>query len=613
MTSINILNVDDNPSGLYAKSRILHHAGFAVREATTGNAALSMLASEPVPLVLLDINLPDIDGYFVCRQIKANSEIRSTIVLQISSSFVEDAHRAQALENGADAYIAEPVDPMVLVATVRSLLRLHEAGEAERIARREWQATFDAINDGVAVLDSDGRVVRSNAALARLLAKTPVELSGSNCTQLIDGAEELLHGVWRTGHRQEKDIRVGERCFHMAVDPVSGEIGGPNGAVCLISDVSERKRMEEKVRQAQKMESLGTLAGGVAHDFNNLLTGILAGASLAMELFDANHPAYRLLQTVSGASERAAGLIRQLLAYSGQGQFAIEPVQLSAMVREMASALQSSLPNRVQLQLELDPDLPHLDADVRQIQQVIANLVVNAGEAIDQQGGAVTVRTGAEGHLVFLEVRDTGCGMDERTRDRIFDPFFTTKFPGRGLGLAAVQGIARSHGGAVEVETAPGAGSTFRVWLPAGEARRKPPERVEANKQTGMILIVDDEDMVRSIARASLERAGYRVLTAVDGAEGLERFRQNLHDIHVVLLDLTMPGMGGGETLERLRLLDSDVRVILSSGYLEADALRRLSAAPPAAFIQKPYTSARLLEKVEALLRPSVRKNARSS
>ena len=356
------------------------------------------------------------------------------------------------------------------------------------------------------------------------------------------------------------------------------------------------------------------LAGGVAHDFNNLLTGILGNASLAEEVLPAGHPAHSAIREVIEASERAAHLTRQMLAYAGKGRFVVERLDLSAAVREIANLVRSSIPRNVMLRLELTPELPPIEADAGQIQQLVMNLVINGAEAIGEgSAGTVLVATGvrqagpgvADGNYVFLEVRDTGCGMDETTRARIFEPFFTTKFTGRGLGLSAVQGIVRGHNGELRVESAPGSGTTFQVFFPAtaGQYAGIALQNVEDGlRGEGLVLVVDDEDVVRRTARPMLERYGYAVLTAENGRDALELFSRRADEIRLVLLDLTMPEMGGEEAFRALRLIRPGALVLLSSGYNEAEAVRRFTNEAVAGFIQKPYTAARLAEKVRQIL-----------
>ncbi|HOL70805.1 MAG TPA: PAS domain S-box protein [Bryobacteraceae bacterium] len=393
--------------------------------------------------------------------------------------------------------------------------------------------------------------------------------------------------------------------------------------VCFVVDLTERRRLEQRLRESQKLESIGLLAGGVAHDFNNLLTGILGNASLALEELPVNHPVRPILENVILASERAAHLTRQLLAYSGKGRFIIQPVNISELVREIGALLRMTIPKKVHLRLELEDKLPPVEADSSQIQQLVMNLVLNGAEAIGDAIGTVVVTTGvrevdetysqsalmrdelAPGKYVYLEVHDTGCGMDEQTKARIFDPFFTTKFTGRGLGLAAALGIVRGHKGDIKVYSTPGRGSTFKVLLPAaaGSYTEAAPEvQYQELQGMGTLLIVDDEDIVLKTGKVALERYGYRVLAASNGREALDIFREASGEISLVLLDMTMPVMSGEETLAELRRIRPDVRVVVSSGYNELEAVRRFRGAAVAGFIQKPYTAAQLAGKVKAVL-----------
>jgi nitrogen-specific signal transduction histidine kinase/CheY-like chemotaxis protein len=386
----------------------------------------------------------------------------------------------------------------------------------------------------------------------------------------------------------------------------------------------ERRDLEEQLRHAQKLESLGVLAGGVAHDFNNLLTGILGNASLALEVLAPPEPARTMLHDVIRASERAADLTRQLLAYAGKGQFVIQRVHLSELVRDIADLIRSSIPRLVELRMELSPNLPPIDGDASQIQQLVMNLVLNAGEAIGNSHGTVLVRTAPfdvdergssrngndlpPGRYVMLEVEDTGCGMEERTVAHIFDPFYTTKFTGRGLGLAAAQGIVRAHKGSIRVISAPNIGSTFRILLPGSAvADLNQPARAQAASAaslagSGTVLVVDDESIVRRTVRASLERYGYQVAEAAHGREALDLLHTHGQDYSLIVLDLMMPVMGGEETFEELKRIRPEIPVILSSGYDEQEATSKFKGKSIAGFIQKPYTAARLAEKIKKVL-----------
>ena len=388
--------------------------------------------------------------------------------------------------------------------------------------------------------------------------------------------------------------------------------------------LQQYERYQEQVRQTQKLESLGVLAGGIAHDFNNILTGILGNASLAADLLPPDHPVRRLVEDVVTASERAAGLTSQMLAYAGKGQFVIRPVDLSAVVRGLEDFFRASIPKRVQLSLNLAAGLPPVAADVSQLEQVIMNLVINAAEAIpDGRAGKLSVATRFQsldrepsaagfrgavpqpGVYAVLEISDDGVGMDEDTQAKVFDPFFTTKFLGRGLGLAAVQGIVRGHNGSLMLESAPGKGTTFSIWFPACESgcfADGHPEQHQSGSQSATILVVDDEEIVRRTAASLLQQNGYSVVSAENGRSAVEIFRKLSDRIDVVLLDMTMPVMDGEETLRALKAIRPDANVILSSGYNEAEAVRRFAGGGLAGFIQKPYTSSRLVEKIKRTL-----------
>jgi len=403
----------------------------------------------------------------------------------------------------------------------------------------------------------------------------------------------------------------------------------------VMHDVSERKRADERLRQAQKLESIGLLAGGIAHDFNNLLTGILGSASLALETLSSQSPAAPLLNDVVHASERAAHLTRQMLAYSGKGRFLIEPVNLSPLTADICKLVQPTISKNVTLHLELANDLLTVDADVGQMQQIVMNLLLNAAESIVDSAGSVTLRTGVQqvdpaylrneleradielGAYVYLEVSDTGCGMDEITQSKIFDPFFTTKFTGRGLGLAAVAGIVRGHKGAIKITTAPGKGSTFRVLFPCSADGESPkaepaslwdaPEPPQRSEHTGneVVMVVDDEEVVLRAATLALSKHGYTVLQAESGPAAIELLRKERGRVELVLLDVSMPGMSGHETLPELRKICPDIGVIVSSGYSEEETRRAFSGQTIAGFIQKPYAAGTLARRVRLALQLS--------
>jgi PAS domain S-box-containing protein len=414
------------------------------------------------------------------------------------------------------------------------------------------------------------------------------------------------------------------------------ESGRPFRLAGIGIDITAQKRNEEKLRHTQRLESLGILAGGIAHDFNNLLVGIMGNASLVCDSLPRGHSDRALLEEVVLAGERAAHLTRQMLAYSGKGKFLIGRLQLSDVVAGIKQLVRSSIPKNVDVRMDLDGDLPLVEGDEGQLQQVIMNLVINAAEAVPKERtGTVWVRTrqrrisesltsevlGADiapGSYVSVEVEDNGIGMDSSTRGRIFEPFFTTKFVGRGLGLAAVLGIIRGHKGALNVTSTPGKGSKFEVLLPATE-ERKPPEPHDHRAPQDLrgeeiILIVDDEISVRNLACSVLEGYGYTVLQAQDGYTAVELVRLSPIKPALVLLDLSMPGISAQQAIEQLKAIRPELYILLSSGYDESEVLRQFSERPAVGFMQKPYTPTQLAERVKlALARTTADSGAASS
>ena len=387
----------------------------------------------------------------------------------------------------------------------------------------------------------------------------------------------------------------------------------------LSKEISERLRMEreqrtlhEKMQQSQKLESLGLMAGGIAHDFNNILMAVLGNVELARLETPVGTPVYEYLQDIDKASCRAAELARQMLIYSGRGHATVQGIELNDMVRDMTSMLKVSLGKRIQIAYELEQGVPSVDGDLTQMRQVLMNLIINASEAIGKESGRITVRTGviqydqqmiaalwlkeelSAGKYVFMDVIDTGCGMDETTVRRIFDPFFTTKFTGRGLGLAAVLGIIKGHNGAIDVTSQKGKGTQFRIILPigrrgGGQERAAPDGDILAWRGEGTILLADDEPTIRALAHRLLERSGFSVLDARDGNEAIEIFKQQQHRICCVLLDLTMPDVNGKEAFDGIRQIDPAAKIILCSGYMEENMAMKFPDWNVSGFLQKPY------------------------
>ncbi len=402
----------------------------------------------------------------------------------------------------------------------------------------------------------------------------------------------------------------------------------------------QRLRLEARVQQSHKLESLGVLAGGIAHDFNNLLMGILGHAGLAGRHLDPQHPVFNSLAEIESAALRAARLTDHMLAFTGRGPLRPRPLDLSESVFESAPVLEKLLPARARFELDLANELPAIESDPRQLQQVLVQLVRNAAESIGDGEGVVRIATALiapdaelleqtvigpspeRGAFVALTIGDNGSGMTEDVQERAFDPFFTTKGFGRGLGLSTVLGIVRSHGGHVQLRSSPITGTSVRLLLPLDQGVPEPrpepptaepvhelmpapppPPRPITPEKSELVLVVDDEQIVRGVATAMLEEAGYRVIIARDGQEGLEVFTQHAEDVHAVLLDMSMPRLDGEAALVEMRKVRPDVRILLTSGFSEQDAMHRIARRRGVGFIQKPYRAAELLEHLAEVLR----------
>jgi PAS domain S-box-containing protein len=539
-------------------------------------------------------------------------------------------------------------------ATARNILNRRRMEEALRNSERQLSQIIDFLPDATFAIDLTGKVIIWNRAIEEMTG-VPAEaivgkgnyeytlpFYGKRRQALIDllfkpekEIEEKYARVQRMG-----DILLAEAEVHLKgaaqtvwakARPLYDGEGNITGAIEAIRDITELKRAEEErarieshMQEVQKLESLGLMAGGIAHDFNNLLVAILGNADLALLSLSHSSPARVYVEDISRASMRAADLCRQMLAYAGKGRFVLGRYNLSKIVKEMTQILEVSISKKAILRYDFEDALPAVEVDPTQMQQVIMNLITNASESLDNQRGLISVSTGvmdcdrdyladsylddelAGGRYVYLEVADTGAGMDGETRRRIFDPFFTTKFTGRGLGLAAVLGIVRGHLGAIKVDSEVGRGTTFKVLLPAQEwvPAEQGPEAVQTAPTLpcgGTILLIDDDPVVRKVASQMLDRLGFQVLAAANGQEGLKVFGENRGEIDCVILDLTMPEMGGEEVFRELRRLQSDVRVILCSGYNEQEVTQRFVGSSLAGFIQKPYTLAKLLEVLSCI------------
>ncbi|WP_051689412.1 PAS domain-containing hybrid sensor histidine kinase/response regulator [Pelobacter seleniigenes] len=495
---------------------------------------------------------------------------------------------------------------------------------------------MDHISEAVYLIAADGTFRFVNNEAVRALGYRREELLTMSVAQI---APDLPAEAWPVHWQEMKEsgtltiqgrhLRKNGEIFPVEITANHFIYDQVEYNLALVTDITDRLRSEEERRQfekqmvqTQKMESLGVLAGGVAHDFNNLLAAIMGHSELTKRRLPNGSPAIEHLKQIEHAAERAADLAKQMLAYSGRGKFVVERIDLNSLLKEMLHMLQVSISKKVVLRLNPYPTLPALNADATQLRQIIMNLVINASEAIGERSGVISITTGCmdcdESYLkniwlnenltgglyVYLEIADTGCGMDKETLAKIFDPFFSTKFTGRGLGMSAVMGIVRGHNGAIKVYSELGQGTTFKILLPASE---KPAELFanEAPEEnwtgTGKVLLVDDEETVRGIGVEMLKELGFSTITARDGKEALEIYR-NTPDIILVILDLTMPRMDGEQCFRELKTINPQVKAVISSGYNEQEVSQKFIGKGISGFVQKPYKLAVLRGIIKKLL-----------
>ena len=516
------------------------------------------------------------------------------------------------------------------------------------ISRAKYFDLFDLAPVGYLTLNEKGLILEANLTASKLLGADRSALVNKPITRFIFREDQDIYYMNRKqlmgmGTPQTFELRMIRRegsMFWVRVGATTVQTGESESIAykVVMSDISEEKMVEQvrlelerRLLHLQKLESMITLSGGIAHDFNNLLAVILGNLELALDKPSPDSSTRARIEKAVQASERAAHLVRQMLAYTGQGGFTPEIVNLGILLQENIDLLIAAIPQTTNLNLPVKLDVPLILADASQLQQVVINLITNAAEALGETPGTITISTGTEfytetdllksridekpspGRFVYLDVADTGCGMEEEALNRIFEPFFTTKFAGRGLGMSAVYGIIRGHKGAIFVDSRVNKGTTVRTIFPVSEAAL--PESVKPESTgimlpsppgplsvRGTILIVDDQDEMINFSKEMVTRSGYTVRTALDGKEAVEAFQKHADEIDCVILDLTMPRMDGIATFKALKQIRPDVKIILSSGYSKKEVAERFTGKGLAGFIQKPYRYQQLRKELERVL-----------
>ncbi|WP_448381734.1 ATP-binding protein [Desulfosoma sp.] len=509
----------------------------------------------------------------------------------------------------------------------------HLVEENERLAR-EWQTTFDALNDAVLILDADQRVIRCNKAAERAFARTAEAMIGRPCWEIIHGTSEPVpHCPMRRAQdsfkRETLEMRLTDRWYRVTLDPILDANHRLTGAVHVMHDITdhknaheERVKLQEQLQQAQKLESVGRLAGGVAHDFNNLLIIILGYGEMVLNKLHPQDPMRHWVKEMLGAANRAAGLTRQLLAFSRKQTLQPVVLNLNEVLRNLEKMLRRLIGEDVSLEMLLAEDLARVVVDPGQIEQVIMNLAVNARDAMPQ-GGTLVMETAnvvlddayasshpgvTPGAYVRLAITDTGCGMSKEIVDRIFEPFFTTKERGKGtgLGLSTVYGIVKQSGGHIFVYSEPQRGTTFTIYLPATEAEAQPvpanPGEVRTVGHGEHILVVEDDQSLRKMMVGLLSELGYKVTPAANAGEALLLVEEVGLKPDLIITDVVMPTMSGKQLIDRLQRTRPDLKVLYMSGYTDNAIVHYGILDPGTPFIQKPFTRDALGMKIRELL-----------
>lgn len=655
--AISILLVDDRPENLTALEALLSDMGLNLVKALSGNDALRLSLKQDFALVLLDVQMPDMDGFETAELMRSNPKTRHLPIIFVTAGMKDISCQFKGYDAGAVDYLLKPLEPVILRSKVKVFCELYllrrelEQREAsleslvyERTAElvrtadhlleseERYRNAFELAAVGIAHVAVDGRFVRVNAKLCETVGHTPeelqkmtigsvthpedLELEQAELRSLLEGKVSSFAIEKRFIHKDGIVVWV-----HIAVALAREENGSPKYFISVIEDITTRKRLEEQLLQSQKMEAIGQLAGGIAHDFNNILSVIMGYANLAQISMNVSNPQKAHIDQIIVASEKAAQLTRGLLAFSRKQEMKQQALELNCLIENAAKLLKRVIGEDIQLETAFHQGKLYVYADGGQIDQVLMNLATNARDAM-LKGGRFSMATdlveidstfvarhgfGRLGRYALINVSDTGKGMDHATVKRIFDPFFTTKASGRGtgLGMSIVYGIISQHNGFIQVYSEPGFGTTFRLYLPLIESCDLAVATVPAMLPRGgseTILLVEDDQAVRELETSVLEEFGYKVLIAGDGQEAVEIFRSQPDSIDLVLLDMVMPKKNGSEACREIRALRPDMRVLFISGYTADLIAERGLKEEGVELVMKPVSPPELARKVRELL-----------
>ncbi len=646
-----LLVVDDNAATRYAIRRVLERHGYDVFEAGTGSEGQTLIAEQEIDALILDVNLPDASGFDIVRQLRADDRTRLLPVIHVSAASIQTGDIITGLDAGADAYLIHPVDPDVLLATLRTLLRVRDTEHALRESEARFREIFTSVAAPIVVIDAQLQIRERNQAFEMLLGDSQdpsallVRLADNPKDKLQELRQSLASGVrWQgtlsmhvAGQLRETKWQVSpyravglglvfvedvteqrqrERSQLQQLDSVSSE---------LAREVAERVRTEAQLMQAQKMDSLGKLTGGIAHDFNNLLTGIITGIELLKQRFQEGRSdaVLRFADTALSSARSAASMTNRLLAFARQQPLDARPADLNDQIRSLEELLQRTIGERIVLNLDLCQNGVVAQVDANQLESAVLNLVINARDALPQ-GGNILIRTTslrsignaelADGDYVALSVKDDGTGIDPEVIGKVFEPFFTTKplGQGTGLGLSSIYGFARQSGGEARIESVIGQGTEVTLVLPAatdsGCAVAPVVETPKGNSEH--VLIVEDMPAIRMLVAEMLSEAGYRCSEAGDVATALSVLQED-PSVDLLLTDVGLPKLSGRELADAARVHRPALPVLFMTGYAENAVRRDRFLAEGMDMVIKPFQIGELLAKVRRVLdmvpsRPSI-------
>lgn len=661
-----ILIVEDNDSDRKLLSLNMKHHGWDVIEATNGVEALEILKTERPDLIVSDILMPKMDGFELLWSIKQNQQTQDIPFIFYSAIYTGEKDKILALALGAEAFIEKPKEPNDLFETILNVYRSIEevklpdmrliieeedflkayshivASKLDEKVREltllnkkylelygEYKTLLDSLPDSLCLLDESLTIQWVNRAFEQNTHLRSDDVVGRKCYQILMQEESACKDcialkVFEGGKIETKELKTkNDRIWDIRAIPVTNQEGKTVRVIEIIRDITEQRKVQEQLINAQRLETVGLLAGGVAHDFKNLITPIIGFAHLIKLQVPSDSPVYSYAEKIYSAAENASALAQSLLALSRKQPLQMVAVDIDSLIQDFSVIVQKLIGNQVKLELKLNPGKHNVLCDVTQIKQVLTNLVTNARDAMPE-GGKITIATktfeidekfinshgfGKPGKYVIISVSDTGVGIDESIRSRIFEPFFTTKSPdkGSGLGLAVVYGIVKQHSGFIDVYSKPNLGTTFKIYLPLIDSSEVE-ERVDDMSDSlfgnqELILVIEDDPSVRDYFRVVLKEANYRVVEAHTGVEGIQRYLENRDRVSLVILDLILPLKDGIEVLNEIRMINPNQRYLLVSGYPSEIVFEKGLLKGDVEFLCKPISPTVLLRKVKELVK----------